>query len=175
MYKHSPTSTREQILSLTSIYHPAWSLKHGQIRGTGVWIRVAGTNETQKHWKHFMRGSKNKTGLFISLRTESLTWKQLILSSWLRKILFSVIMKSGCHDISPCSHEEADTGMCVHARHVVQEGYTVPMIKANDTDVVIIAIATLPSLQELSLQKLWWLWSRITSDMGTNTRHRHYN
>ena len=78
-------------------------------------------------------------------------------------------------DISPCSHEEVDTGMFVHARHVVQEGYKVLMIKANDTDVVIIAIATLPFLQELSLQKLWWLWSRITSDMDTNTRHRYYN
>ena len=65
-----------------------------QKRGTGAWIRVAGTNKTQKHWKNFMRDSKNKSGLFISLRTESLTWTQLLLSSWLRKI-FVLILKSG--------------------------------------------------------------------------------
>ena len=49
-------------------------------------------------------------------------------------------------DLYPCSHEEADTRMFVHARHMVQEGYIFLMIKANDTYVVIVAIATLPSL-----------------------------
>ncbi len=35
------------------------------------------------------------------------------------------------------------------------EGYQTLMIKVNDTDVVVIAISILPSLQELGLQKLW--------------------
>ena len=43
----------------------------------------------------------------------------------------------------------------VHARHAVMEGNQTIMIKANDTDVVVIAISILPSLQELGLQKLW--------------------
>ena len=62
-------------------------------------------------------------------------------------------MKSGW-TICLHSHEEADTGMFAHAGHAVQEGCKVLVIKANDTDVAIIAIATLPSLQELGLQKL---------------------
>ena len=44
--------------------------------------------------------------------------------------------------------------MFVHARHAVQEGYKVLMIKANDTD-VITEIAILPSLQHFGLQKVW--------------------
>ncbi len=57
--------------------------------------------------------------------------------------------------MAPCSHEEADTRMFVHAKQAVMEGYQTLMIKANDTDVVVIAISILPSLQELGLQKLW--------------------
>ena len=56
--------------------------------------------------------------------------------------------------ISPCSHEEADTRIFLHARHAVEEGKKVLMIKENDTDVVVIAISKLPFLQELGLQKL---------------------
>ena len=49
------------------------------------------------------------------------------------------------------------------------------MIKANDTDVVIIAVVILPSLQELGLQKLWvafgqgsyWLWIPIHDIVAT--------
>ena len=39
------------------------------------------------------------------------------------------------------------------------------MIKANDTDVVVIAISTLPSLQELGFEKLW-----IAFGQGTHLR-----
>ncbi len=35
------------------------------------------------------------------------------------------------------------------------EGNKTLMIKANDTDVIVIAISTLPSLQELGLEKMW--------------------
>ena len=55
----------------------------------------------------------------------------------------------------PCSHEEADTHIFVHAWHAVMEGSETLMIKANDIDVIIIAIYILSSLQELGLQKLW--------------------
>ena len=54
--------------------------------------------------------------------------------------------------VAPCSHEETDTHIFVHARHAATEGNKVLMIKVNDTDVVFIAIDTLPSLKELGLQ-----------------------
>lgn len=43
----------------------------------------------------------------------------------------------------------------VHAKDAVMEGNKTLMIKANDTDVIVIAISTLPSLQELGLEKMW--------------------
>ena len=53
------------------------------------------------------------------------------------------------------SQEETYMRMFVHVRHAIQEGNKALMIKANDTDDVIIAVATMSSLQALELHKLW--------------------
>ena len=58
-------------------------------------------------------------------------------------------------DVSPCSHEEADTWICVHARHAAQEDSTSMLVKASDTDILVIAISDMPSLQAIGLQQLW--------------------
>ena len=57
--------------------------------------------------------------------------------------------------VAPCSHEEADTRVFVHARDATSKGSKSITIKANDTNVVVIAVSTMPCLQELGLQKLW--------------------
>ncbi|KAJ8377441.1 hypothetical protein AAFF_G00259990 [Aldrovandia affinis] len=57
--------------------------------------------------------------------------------------------------VAPCSHEEADTRIFVHARHATEAGSKVIMVKASDTDVVVIAVSVLQALQELGLQQLW--------------------
>ena len=53
----------------------------------------------------------------------------------------------------PCSLEEADSRMVVHARDATTGGSKSIIIKANDTAVLAIAISVLPSLQELGLEK----------------------
>jgi hypothetical protein len=68
-------------------------------------------------------------------------------------------------DVSPCSHEEADSRIFVHAMHAAREGYTSLLVKANDTDVVVIGIYVMPTLLELGLQKLW-----ISFGQGTSLR-----
>ena len=55
----------------------------------------------------------------------------------------------------PWPREEADSRVFVHARDATSQGSKSITIKANDTDVVIIAVSTMPSLQELGLEKLW--------------------
>lgn len=45
--------------------------------------------------------------------------------------------------------------MFVHARSAVLQGSKSLMIKANDTDVVVLAISAMASLKELGLEKLW--------------------
>ena len=57
--------------------------------------------------------------------------------------------------VAPCSHEEADTRIFVHARHAVEEGNKGIMVKASDTDVVVIAVSVLPALQAIGLHQLW--------------------
>jgi len=61
-------------------------------------------------------------------------------------------------DLAPCTQEEADPRIFVHARHVAKDGSKALMIKANDTDVVVIAIIlfVMKSLNEPGqLEKMW--------------------
>ena len=91
-------------------------------RGTGARRRVTGTNKTPKNWKNFMRHSQNKTELFCFLADKIadtdtvhpivVTKEELALSNCAINL----------DEISPCTHEEADTCLFVHARHAVQEG-----------------------------------------------------
>ena len=67
--------------------------------------------------------------------------------------------------LAPCSHEEADTRIFVHARDATEAGSKFAMVRANDTDVVVIAISVWHALEELGLQELW-----IAYDQGRNLR-----
>ena len=56
--------------------------------------------------------------------------------------------------LATCSHEQADTRIFVHARHAAEEDSNILMVKANDTDVLVIAVSILPGPQEVGLQQL---------------------
>ena len=45
--------------------------------------------------------------------------------------------------------------MFVNAKHAVEEGRKVIIIKANDTDVLVIAVNVLPVLKEIGVTQLW--------------------
>ena len=57
--------------------------------------------------------------------------------------------------VSPCLHEEAETRIYVHARDAAIEGSKALVIKANDTDIAVIAVSVLPQLQEIGVETLW--------------------
>jgi len=67
--------------------------------------------------------------------------------------------------MAPCSHEEPDTRIFVHARQAVEEGCKHILIKANATDILLIAVSVLSTLQEIGLQKLW-----VAFGQGRNLR-----
>ena len=69
------------------------------------------------------------------------------------------------NNLAPCNHEEADTRIFVHVRHSVEKGNKVVLVKANDTDILVIAISVFSSLREIGLQKLW-----IEFGQGKNVR-----
>ena len=56
----------------------------------------------------------------------------------------------------PCNHEKADTRIFLHVRNAVATGgHKQVIIKANDTDVLVIAVSMFPMLCELGMEKLW--------------------
>ena len=60
-------------------------------------------------------------------------------------------------EVAPCSHEEANIRIFLyvkHHEHAAEEGSKVIIVKASHTDVLIIAVSVLPTLQEISLQQL---------------------
>ena len=59
--------------------------------------------------------------------------------------------------VPPCSHEEADTRIFVHARHASQHGSETLLVKASvtESDIIVIAISVMPTLQAIHMQQLW--------------------
>ena len=58
-------------------------------------------------------------------------------------------------ELSPCNHEEADTRLFLHVKDALKKGFRTVMVKANDTDLLVIAVATFSQLQEIGLQEMW--------------------
>ena len=54
--------------------------------------------------------------------------------------------------LAPCNHEEADLRVLLHAADCARQGHLNVMIRVNDTDVFMIAIA---KFQHLGLNELW--------------------
>ena len=66
---------------------------------------------------------------------------------------------------APCNHEEADSRLFLHARHAVEQGHTSLIIKASDTEVLVIAINVFQILNDNGLGKLW-----VAFGQGPNLR-----
>ena len=61
---------------------------------------------------------------------------------------------------------ESDPHIFVHARHAAQEGSKSLLVKASDTDIIVIAISVMPTLQAICLQQQLW----IAFGQGRNMR-----
>ena len=122
--------------------------------GQGIRRRVTGTSKTPGNWQSFLRDASNKTELFHFLAEkmcEAETTSTVIVTKG-EDVISNT--RESLDAVSPCSHEEADSRIFVHARDVTTDGSKSIIIKANDTDVLVIAISVLPSLQELGLEKM---------------------
>ena len=121
-------------------------------RGKGVRRRVEPTSEVPRNWQEFLRIDDNKTELFSFLASNLAdleTNKHLITTQG------TGVLSSKCQDMSalaPCTHEEADTRIFLHLQNAVQHGYSKVSIRTVDTDVVVLAIA---SVNRLKIAELW--------------------
>ena len=112
-------------------------------------------NKVLSNWRNFLRHNDNKTDLFNFLadKIADMTVPNLVVATKGPDVLST---SETCLDrLNKCFHEEADSRIFVHAKHTTEEGSKTIMIKANDTDILVIALNIFPSLQELGLQQLW--------------------
>ena len=54
--------------------------------------------------------------------------------------------------LAPCSHEETDTHLFLHALNAMQKGYRKLCVHTVDTDVVVLAIS---SFHQINAEELW--------------------
>ena len=109
-----------------------------------------------RYWQNFLRHSENKTELFQFLADK------VVESSFANRVIITKGQNAlsnqidvDLSDVSPCNHEEADTRIFLHVSDAVNKGFNTLIVKANDTDVLVIAVAMFARLQEKGLQELW--------------------
>ncbi|CAH1160137.1 unnamed protein product [Phaedon cochleariae] len=124
-------------------------------RGTGIRTRVLSKTPLPKKWHEFLRMDENKEELFH------------FLSSHLRNIspdVGTVVTTIGedtisnvdicLESVTPCSHEEADTRLMLHAHAAIQQGCSRILIRTVDSDVMVLGIALAAQYINANI-KLW--------------------
>ena len=119
------------------------SLK-SQARGLiGIKINnITGSTKLPRDWKAFP-GIDNKTMLVEYLACEVVSvmkddGKVIVFTT--RDKVLAVPVRDNSR-IQPCNHEEADSRMFLHVSDAANDGHTSFMIRTNDTDVSVLAIA----------------------------------
>jgi len=120
-------------------------------RGKGVRRRMVDSASIPGNWTSFLIVDDNKTELFSFLsdalhHSFLLEEKPLVITDG-----DAVLSKPSLPDtsgLSPCSHEEADTRMMLHAAHAAHTGHNKITIRTVDTDVVVLAVALALTLNE---------------------------
>jgi len=124
---------------------------------------VTGTSKIPINWRSFLQDDSNKTEVchFLAEKlSETETTSTVVVTKGEDAISNK---KTPLIAVAPRCHEEADTRIFVHARNAILGGSKSLIITANDTDVVIIAVSVLPSLQQLGLQSMWIAFGQAAS------------
>ena len=125
--------------------HRRESLKEGARlgRGTGTPFHVTENTSIPQNWSSFLRVDSNKKALFhylaAALETMPVPPGKTLLTTQKEEVLSNP--PSDVSQLQPCTHEEANSRMLLHAWNTYQQGYRSIVIHATDTDVVVIAIA----------------------------------
>ena len=121
-----------------------------QKRGKGVRRRVSAATSLPKKWKDFLREDDNKTELFKFLSQQAVhlpTSEGKVIYATDGVNVLSTLVDTDLQNLAPCSHEEADTRLLLHARDAALKGYRKLIVRTVDTDVVVLAIDPLPPLR----------------------------
>ena len=80
-------------------------------RGTGVRRRVTPTNQLPRNWSSFLRQDSNKGEVFMFLANFASSFEVhgQVITTYGQDVRCTSPKETAC--LSPCTHEEADTGM----------------------------------------------------------------
>lgn len=124
-------------------------------RGNGSRHRVTDKTELPPSWSSFLRDSDNKTELFEYLADKIVSMcpdKVVVVTKGDQALSNKPINFDGLY---PCNHEEADSRIFTHAVHAAKQRTKSVLIKACDTDILVIAVGVFASLRDVGLQMLW--------------------
>ena len=145
--RHQFKGSVRRVDMVFDIYKPD-SLKSSlrEKRGCGTRIRVEAKKKLPANWPKFLRDSQNKTELFylIAERVDKELFPGVVIIT--QDELVRCSEPTDTEDLTPCSHEEADTRMLLHAAHGAKQGYGKMFIKTVDTDVVVLCVTFLGKL-----------------------------
>lgn len=124
-------------------------------RGEGSRRRVTDKTKLPPIWTSFLRDSDNKTELFEYLADKIVCMcpdNVVVVTKGEQALSNTPINTEG---LCPCNHEEADSRVFTHALHAAKQQTQSVLIKACDTDIIVIAVGVFASLQDAGLERLW--------------------
>src|SRR6218665_425874 len=135
-------------------------------RGFGMRRQVTESAPVPHNWHDFLRNDDNKTALFTFLAQRVSRMPKDLDKHVVVTLDTTVLTTMANYDIaqlSPCTHEEADTRIFLHVADLVRAGNSKIVIKTVDTDVVVLAIAF---QQKIACLELW-----VALGTGQNLRY----
>ena len=114
-------------------------------RGHGLAISVRGSTQVPKNWQNFLSVGKNKEQLYSMLENEDkkISGDSLVISTLWESMVSNKPIDSTI--LSPCNHEEADTRIFLHVKH----------ISSYSTEERRICICAISVFDQLGCTELW--------------------
>src|SRR6218665_90929 len=111
-----------------------------------------------KNWPNFLQNEDNKKELYPFL-ADSLKEADPQNLVFVSKEDGAIVNVDACSHLTVnllCNHEEVDTRLFVHVHHAIKHtAIKTVAVLSRDIDIVVIAVAVFPDLQQDRLQKLW--------------------
>ena len=124
-----------------------------EIQGRGIRRRVDSSNTIPGNLQGFLRLADKKTELFDFLAlqvVENLSGEKDVYKTCGQNVLCSRV-RQDISSLAPCTHEEADTRMLLHAVDSASKGYPRIILRSVDTDVLVLAVSTAVSLEDTEI------------------------
>jgi hypothetical protein len=126
-------------------------------RGKGIRRKVAGPNKIPRKWQEFLKDSDNTQEIFTFLsekvvKAQFTDEKVVLITSGQ-----SVLIRGTDHMMPENDHEEAGTRVLRHLQNTLQTGSCACLVRAVDTDVIVIITGKLCKLQAMCLATEVWI------------------